>query len=103
MLYAPYLPSVQSSFGTMFELFAIAAAVLGGCSLRGGEGTILGVIIGHIDKIGYPPTIVEIGKEFGILSTNGSDDHLRALVRKGYIRRKPHAARAIVVLKRVEG
>ncbi|MCP5538541.1 MAG: ABC transporter permease [Akkermansiaceae bacterium] len=32
--------------GNFFELFAIAAAVLGGCSLRGGSGTILGVIIG---------------------------------------------------------
>ena len=27
-------------------MYAIAAAVLGGCSLRGGEGTVLGVIIG---------------------------------------------------------
>lgn len=35
-----------SSFGNFFELYAIAAAVLGGCSLRGGEGGILGVIIG---------------------------------------------------------
>jgi len=35
-----------SSFGNFFELYAIAAAVLGGCSLRGGEGSILGVIIG---------------------------------------------------------
>ena len=33
-------------FGSFYELYAIAAAVLGGCSLRGGEGTILGVIIG---------------------------------------------------------
>jgi ribose transport system permease protein len=33
-------------FGNFYELYAIAAAVLGGCSLRGGEGTILGVIIG---------------------------------------------------------
>jgi ribose transport system permease protein len=37
---APY------SFGNFFELWAIAAAVLGGCSLRGGEGGILGVIVG---------------------------------------------------------
>ncbi|MBL8892584.1 MAG: hypothetical protein JNL67_21590 [Planctomycetaceae bacterium] len=36
-------PSNQGSF---FELYAIAAAVLGGCSLRGGEGSISGVIIG---------------------------------------------------------
>ncbi len=35
-----------SSFGNFFELYAIAAAVLGGCSLRGGEGSIVGVIIG---------------------------------------------------------
>ncbi len=33
-------------FGNFYELFAIAAAVLGGCSLRGGSGTILGVLIG---------------------------------------------------------
>ena len=32
--------------GNFFELYAIAAAVLGGCSLRGGEGSILGVVIG---------------------------------------------------------
>jgi len=35
-----------SSFGNWFELWAIAAAVLGGCSLRGGEGGIIGVIVG---------------------------------------------------------
>lgn len=33
-------------FGNFYELYAIAAAVLGGCSLRGGEGTILGVLLG---------------------------------------------------------
>ena len=33
-------------FGNFYELYAIAAAVLGGCSLRGGEGTIVGAIVG---------------------------------------------------------
>lgn len=33
-------------FGNFYELYAIAAAVLGGCSLRGGQGTIFGVILG---------------------------------------------------------
>ncbi len=33
-------------FGNFYELYAIAAAVLGGCSLRGGEGSIFGVLIG---------------------------------------------------------
>ncbi len=46
MLFAFELNSVQpAQTGEFFELYAIAAAVLGGCSLRGGEGGILGVII----------------------------------------------------------
>ena len=35
-----------ADFGNFYELYAIAAAVLGGCSLRGGQGTIMGVVIG---------------------------------------------------------
>jgi ribose transport system permease protein len=35
-----------SSHGNFYELYGIAAAVLGGCSLRGGEGSIFGVLIG---------------------------------------------------------
>lgn len=46
ILFALDLNSVQpSSHGNFYELYAIAAAVLGGCSLRGGEGSILGVVI----------------------------------------------------------
>jgi len=33
-------------FGNFYELYAIAAAVLGGCSLRGGEGGVIGILIG---------------------------------------------------------
>ncbi len=47
ILFAVDVNSVQpSGFGNFYELYAIAAAVLGGCSLRGGEGNILGVVIG---------------------------------------------------------
>lgn len=47
MLFAIEFSSISpSSFGNSFELYAIAAAVLGGCSLRGGEGSIIGVVIG---------------------------------------------------------
>lgn len=35
-----------SSHGNFYELYAIAAAVLGGCSLRGGEGSVIGILIG---------------------------------------------------------
>jgi len=47
MLFALDINSIQpSGYGDFYELYAIAAAVLGGCSLRGGEGSILGVVIG---------------------------------------------------------
>jgi ribose transport system permease protein len=47
MLFILDLNSGQpTSFGNFYELYAIAAAVLGGCSLRGGQGTIIGVVIG---------------------------------------------------------
>ena len=46
LLFAFELDSVQpAQTGEFYELYAIAAAVLGGCSLRGGVGSILGVII----------------------------------------------------------
>lgn len=44
-----YTNSVSpSSFGNFYELYAIAAAVLGGCSLRGGEGSIFGIVLGTV-------------------------------------------------------
>ncbi len=47
IVFAFYTNSVSpSSHGNFFELYGIAAAVLGGCSLRGGEGSIIGILIG---------------------------------------------------------
>ncbi len=44
---AMYTRSISpASHGNFYELYAIAAAVLGGCSLRGGEGSIVGVVLG---------------------------------------------------------
>jgi ribose transport system permease protein len=44
--YAAYIGQMSQQVGVAYELYAIAAAVLGGCSLRGGEGTIFGIIVG---------------------------------------------------------
>lgn len=44
--YASYIGQMNQKVGEAYELYAIAAAVLGGCSLRGGEGTIFGILIG---------------------------------------------------------
>jgi len=47
ILIAFYTNSISpSSHGNFYELYAIAAAVVGGCSLRGGEGSIIGIILG---------------------------------------------------------
>lgn len=46
ILYVAYLPSATPSLGMAYELHAVAAAVLGGCSLQGGRGSVFGVLIG---------------------------------------------------------
>ena len=47
VIFAFYTNSVSpSSHGNFFELYGIAAAVLGGCSLRGGEGSVVGILLG---------------------------------------------------------
>jgi ribose transport system permease protein len=47
--FAMYTRSISpASHGTFYELYAIAAAVLGGCSLRGGEGSVFGIVLGTI-------------------------------------------------------
>lgn len=47
VLLAFYTNSISpSTHGNSYELYGIAAAVLGGCSLRGGTGSIIGILIG---------------------------------------------------------
>lgn len=47
VLLAFYTNSISpSSHGNSYELYAVAAAVLGGCSLRGGAGSIFGILVG---------------------------------------------------------
>lgn len=48
-----------------------------------------------ITQRGYGPTVREIGERFGISSPNGVMCHLKALEKKGLIRRSPNKSRAI--------
>lgn len=48
-----------------------------------------------LDANGYPPTLREIGEHMGIKSTNGVNDHLKALERKGYLVREELKSRAL--------
>lgn len=56
---------------------------------------VLDFITTEIQRQGYPPTLREIGQRVGIRSTNGVNDHLHALERKGYITREDMKSRCI--------
>ena len=56
---------------------------------------VLDFISDSIRKRGYPPTLREIGSHFGIRSTNGVNDHLRALEKKGFLHREDLKSRAL--------
>jgi repressor LexA len=57
---------------------------------------VLRFIANEIEERGYPPTIREIGEALQIASTNGVNDHLKALERKGYLQRDPVKSRALI-------
>ena len=57
---------------------------------------VLRFIARQIEDLGYPPTIREIGEALDIRSTNGVNDHLKALERKGYLTRDPVKSRALI-------
>lgn len=56
---------------------------------------VLDFIRTQITERGYPPTLREIGAYMGIRSTNGVNDHLQALERKGYLKRDDMKSRAL--------
>ena len=56
---------------------------------------VLDFISRQIERRGYPPTLREIGEHMGIRSTNGVNDHLKALEKKGYLEREDLKSRAL--------
>ncbi|WIY83356.1 ABC transporter permease [Propionimicrobium sp. PCR01-08-3] len=64
-LLSGYMGAVTSSFGTTYEMQVIAAAVIGGVSLTGGKGSMLGVLAGTLLL-----TVIQVGLAIlGIEST----------------------------------
>ncbi len=57
---------------------------------------VLRFIALQIEEAGYPPTIREIGEGLDIRSTNGVNDHLKALERKGFLTRDPVKSRTLI-------
>jgi len=64
-LLSGYMGAVTSSFGTSYEMQVIAAAVIGGVSLTGGKGSMIGVLAGTLLL-----TVIQVGLAIlGIQST----------------------------------
>jgi repressor LexA len=59
------------------------------------QKAVLEFISESIGSRGYPPTLREIGEHMGIRSTNGVNDHLKALEKKGYLEREDLKSRAL--------
>ncbi|NTX08279.1 hypothetical protein HUA75_41665 [Myxococcus sp. CA040A] len=64
--------------------------------LTGRQREILRFIVDVRERRGYSPSVREIGQAFRITSTNGVNDHLKALVRKGCLDRDAMTARSLV-------
>ena len=64
------------------------------------QRAVLRCIVQSISSRGYPPTLREIGSKLGIRSTNGVNDHLKALEKKGYLTRDDQKSRALVPTER---
>jgi ribose transport system permease protein len=75
MMFASISDSGQPSYDPNITLYAIAAAVIGGASLFGGEGTILGSLLGAL-LIG----VVNNGSELLNISVNWQDVVLGVLI-----------------------
>lgn len=67
------------------------------------QRAVLTYVADSITERGYPPTLREIGNHLGIKSTNGVNDHLRALERKGYLTREDMKSRTLRVLRGPDG
>jgi repressor LexA len=67
------------------------------------QAEILSFIKTHIQYSGFPPTISEIQEQFSFKSPNAVQEHLKALIRKGQIRRNPNQWRGLELVVSYKG
>ena len=85
----------DSGVSPVVELPDLPAGVDG---LTERQRRILAEIRHAVETRGYPPSVREIGEIVGLTSPSSVNYHLKALERKGYLRRDPHRPRALEVL-----
>ncbi|QFZ17484.1 transcriptional repressor LexA [Saccharothrix syringae] len=74
------------------------ADIAGNAGLTLRQRKVLDVIRDWLDRFGYPPSVREIGEAVGLTSTSSVAHQLRALEKKGFLRRDPNRPRAVGVL-----
>jgi len=62
------------------------------------QSEILDLIRDYQDKHGYPPSLRELAGHFKVYP-NSIQDHLKALTRKGYLKREPNRSRGVSLTK----
>lgn len=67
------------------------------------QRAVLEFIEQQIAEYGHSPTVREIGKKFGITSTNGVRTHLAALIRKGYLKKERLISRGLALTRDLVG
>lgn len=72
-------------------------------ALTNRQKQILDFMIHHVENHGFPPTISEIQNHFSFKSPNSVEQYLKALVRKGWIKRHPHKSRGIEIRESPKG
>lgn len=82
----------------MFRYLDLGSVARSNHRLTERQGEILAFIRKYGRAQGYPPTLREIGERFGIRSTNGVNDHLVALEKKGVLSRGGMKSRALRIL-----
>jgi repressor LexA len=90
--------STESGAGAEIRAFPDPAESTEGPGLTERQRRVLEVIRDWLDRFGYPPSVREIGEAVGLTSTSSVAHQLRALERKGYLRRDPNRPRAVGVL-----
>jgi repressor LexA len=88
----------EAGAGADIRAFPDPAESTDGPGLTERQRRVLEVIRDWLDRFGYPPSVREIGEAVGLTSTSSVAHQLRALERKGYLRRDPNRPRAVGVL-----
>lgn len=100
---APIDPAKPRRGRPRLDPVAVLADKAAGDGLTMRQRRILDVIRSSVDRRGYPPTLREIGEVVSLTSPSSVAHQLRALERKGFLRRDPNRPRALEAVAVVSG